>query len=104
MPGAEEPPELPGAAGQFLHVFVERQRREFKTLDGGQIRKDRLAQIVDGHPGLDRNDGRLNAVGALRREYVGTEQLIRVHVGHQFDQSSRVARRKCPRHIFETDD
>ena len=90
MPVAEEPPELPGAAGQFLHILVERQRREFETLNGGQIGKDRLAQIVNGHPGLDRNGGRLNAVRALRREYVGTEQLFRVRVGHQLDQSREI--------------
>src|SRR6266498_3527770 len=83
---------LTGAAGQLGDVFAERQRRKFQTLDGGEIRKDRVREVVDGEVLPDRQCCGLDAVGAFRREDMGAQEPAAAGVCRKLDETPGIAR------------
>src|SRR5215207_5024746 len=90
------------AAGQLGDVLAERQRSELQALDGGEIRKDRIREIVNGETLPDRQRRGLDAVGSFRREDMRAEQPAAAGVGHELDESTSVASGERARHLVET--
>src|SRR6185437_7923657 len=92
-----------GAAGQSCDILPERQRRELQALDRGEIRKDRLSEIIDREAVPDRERCGLDAVSSFRREEMRAEQPAVACIGDELDQPPRVARGKRAWHLIETD-
>ena len=74
---------------------------ELQSLDCGQVREDRLGQLLDREIALDGQHRGLDAVGAFGREDVRAEQLPAISVGDQLDQAPGDARRERPRDLIE---
>src|SRR5260221_1929598 len=96
-------PSSTGAAGQLCDVPSERQRCQLQALDGGEIGKDRFREVSDRKSLPDRQCGRLDAVGALRRENMRAKQPAAVRVGHELDEPAGIAGGERSRHLIETD-
>ncbi len=77
---------LTGTARQFGDIHVEGLRGEFQTFDRGEIGEDHLPQLGIGQALLDGEGRRLNAVGTLRRQNMGADQLAGRAIGDQLDQ------------------
>jgi len=67
---------LSGAAGQLLHVLAECLRREFESLDHGEIGKQLVGQVLRRHPGPDGQRRRLDKLARFRSHCLHADQPV----------------------------
>jgi hypothetical protein len=89
-----------GATGQLCDVLTE--RRQLEALDGREIGKDRLREVIDRKSLPDRKCRRLDAVGTLGREDMRAKQPAAARV-HELDEPAGIAGGERARHLVETD-